>query len=363
MSRQHPLTPTNISRDELIPDEFNPAHDPRYWCLPPRRDHEALAQEGGRYPMYLVTQGRMCGIWKSWLITKAMVDGYPSGAQRGHKSVEACVEEWQLGCSLGLHPHPVDPAIITPLSGRTGAASPPATPPRSPSPVSSPPASPSSPCGAAYAAPDSVLKAFSPARERAKPVSPGLQEKLLKYCLPGGLEAHAPAAVEKCSASVSTESSLTASSSTSEPEAKGARYYAIWGGRIVYSNGRQAKRGFLAANGAGQRPQLLSTGNYDEALAFSEEELGRHLTTAQLSEPSNLPKHCSKKKEKRKVAKQSWTVASKLAFFESKKEEWVKSGQGKRVAGSFYTEMGELRMLQYRDEDNEGRKILDSADH
>ncbi|KAJ7121794.1 hypothetical protein C8R43DRAFT_1136479 [Mycena crocata] len=274
MSRSKPLVPTNITQEEMIPDQDNPAHDSRYWCLPPRRDREALPQQGGRYPMYLVTQGRICGIWKSWLITKSMVDGYPAGAQRGHQSVEACIDEWQLGCSLGLHPHPVDPAIINssrfpaaPVQAH--AASPSGTPPHSPSPSSSPPSSPSSPCLAPRASQASAaeISPFSPPRERARPIDAGLQEQMLKYCVPNGLGvSESPAAVESSSSTLSTVSSLAASSAIQE----GARYYAIWGEHIVYSNGRQAKHGFLAAEAEGKSPRLLSTENYDEALAFSE---------------------------------------------------------------------------------------------
>ncbi|KAJ7165443.1 hypothetical protein C8R43DRAFT_1122165 [Mycena crocata] len=232
MSHKHPPTPTNLTREEMVPDNVNPAHDSRYWCLPPRRDRDALPQEGGRYPMYLVTQGRMCGIWRSWLVTKSMVDGYPAGAQRGHRSVAACIDEWQLGCRLGLHPHPADPAFATSsqsTSAPTSTSSPLATPPRSPSPVSSAPSSPSS-------------------LARASEL---------------------PTAVESSSASSSTLSSITVSSPP-DPVADKVQYYAIWAGRIVYSDRLEAKRAFLATKAAGKSLQLLTSDNYDEAQAFSE---------------------------------------------------------------------------------------------
>lgn len=40
-----------------------------------------------------------------------MVTTFPSGAQRGHHTVEGCVQEWQVHCTLGVHPHPVDPSL------------------------------------------------------------------------------------------------------------------------------------------------------------------------------------------------------------------------------------------------------------
>jgi hypothetical protein len=58
-------TPTNMTLGEMIPDTENPEHDAHYWCLPPIREVEG-GEEGGRYPMYLVTQGRKVGVWRSW---------------------------------------------------------------------------------------------------------------------------------------------------------------------------------------------------------------------------------------------------------------------------------------------------------
>jgi hypothetical protein len=59
------LIPTNMSAAEMIPDNENPAHDPRYWCLPPVRDERNAKPQGG-YPMYLVTQGRSVEVWHNW---------------------------------------------------------------------------------------------------------------------------------------------------------------------------------------------------------------------------------------------------------------------------------------------------------
>jgi hypothetical protein len=58
---------------------------------------------------------------------KAMVDGYLAGAQCGHYTFEACVDEWQLHCLHGVHPHPVDPRLAsssTPRLDIAGSVSP-----------------------------------------------------------------------------------------------------------------------------------------------------------------------------------------------------------------------------------------------
>ncbi|KAJ7817253.1 hypothetical protein B0H14DRAFT_3474731 [Mycena olivaceomarginata] len=64
------LPPTNMTAEEMIPDTLNPTHDLKFWCLPPVRD-QASERQNGRYPMYLVTQGRT--------VVKAMVSGHQSG--------------------------------------------------------------------------------------------------------------------------------------------------------------------------------------------------------------------------------------------------------------------------------------------
>lgn len=57
-------TATNMTINEMIPDRTNPAHDPRFWCLPPVRD--SPNGKPGRFPMYLVSQGRKVGVWHNW---------------------------------------------------------------------------------------------------------------------------------------------------------------------------------------------------------------------------------------------------------------------------------------------------------
>ncbi|KAJ7493550.1 hypothetical protein FB451DRAFT_1164448 [Mycena latifolia] len=213
-----PMQSTNLDVSEMIPDTLNPNHDPRFWCLPPTRDN-ATEGQSGRFPMYLVTQGQIVGIWRSWTATKAMVSGYPSGAQRGHRSVAGCVEEWQVHCRLGVHPHPPDPnaADVPALAPSSPASSP---PPSSPPPPWSPPGSPTT-------------------------------------AIPSGI-------------STSEVASVSDSWACWDDVPAGARYYAIWEEGIVYADRQDAKVGFVAAQAGGRRPRILSTGLYEEAQSFSE---------------------------------------------------------------------------------------------
>ncbi|KAF8156175.1 hypothetical protein K438DRAFT_1986934 [Mycena galopus ATCC 62051] len=114
------LTSTNLSTAEMIPDTENPAHDPRFWCLPPVRDEPTV---GGRARPYLVTQGKKVGVWYNWTVAKAAVSGYPAAAQRTHHSMAGCVAEWQpqQHCALGMHPHPAEPTCAIPALPATPA--------------------------------------------------------------------------------------------------------------------------------------------------------------------------------------------------------------------------------------------------
>ncbi|KAJ7721223.1 hypothetical protein B0H14DRAFT_2642496 [Mycena olivaceomarginata] len=113
-------SPTNMTSTDMIPELDNAAHDPRFWCLPPVRDESSEAGTGNS-PMYLVTQGRSVGVWHNWTVVKAMVSRYPSGAQRGHHTMQGCIAEWQQHCALGVHPHPPEPkhaaTTIRPIPG------------------------------------------------------------------------------------------------------------------------------------------------------------------------------------------------------------------------------------------------------
>ncbi|KAJ7136479.1 hypothetical protein C8R43DRAFT_955705 [Mycena crocata] len=208
------LAPTNLPAEEMIPDTSNPAHDPRYWCLPPVREKESAGDGSGRFKMYLVTQGRSVGVWRSWTIVKALVDCYPSGAQRGHNSMRGCIEEWQMHCPFGVHPHPIDPNVL--IARGLGTRSPSLT---------------------------------LPSASTAPPISPVSSAAPLRM------------------SSLSTESTVT-ESWAAVPE--NVRYFAIWQQGVVYGDRQEAKTAFLKAQARGGKHQVLSTSWYDEAQAFSE---------------------------------------------------------------------------------------------
>lgn len=55
---------TNLPVEEMIPETGNPAHDSRYWCLPPVREDLDAAPNASGKPMQLVTQGFRVGIYR-----------------------------------------------------------------------------------------------------------------------------------------------------------------------------------------------------------------------------------------------------------------------------------------------------------
>ncbi|KAJ6451079.1 hypothetical protein C8R45DRAFT_1113801 [Mycena sanguinolenta] len=235
------LLPTNMTASEVIPDIFNPLHDQRFWCVP--RLHDTPSEsDSGSYPMYLVTQGRKVGIWYNWTVVKAMITGFRNGAYRGHYSVEGCIREWQLHCVLGVHPHPVDPQLARAALG----------------PASLPSSSPTKTLSSSLVMMPAGL---------GRVVDGPLQAQLKQFCMPN-IRRDADEASIADSSSISTCSSVTASDWSEVPAS--SRYFALWRGKLVYTNRCQAKRDFLRAEGAGETPLVLSTTSYDEAQAFSE---------------------------------------------------------------------------------------------
>ncbi|KAJ7939558.1 hypothetical protein B0H13DRAFT_2300239 [Mycena leptocephala] len=168
--------------------------------------------------------GKSVGVWYNWTLTRAMVSGHSSaGAQWGHHSMEDCIAEWQQHCILGVHPHPADPEHA----------------------------------------------ATSTPRRMEHSVEPGVLELTNFADL-----SISPAATEDGARSASGDTSVSSTSSVKAttwnavPEV--ARYFALWGRGIVYTDRAQAKRAFLDAERRGFKPQILSTTNYDEAQSFSE---------------------------------------------------------------------------------------------
>ncbi|KAF8168600.1 hypothetical protein K438DRAFT_1983742 [Mycena galopus ATCC 62051] len=107
------LTPTNLRPEELCMDERG-IKDSRYYCLPPfRGDRQRAARRtGGKYVFHLVTQGHYVGIFDNWPEAKASLTGYRDNSNQGCQTEEECIEVWQRLCLLGVHPHPVDPAVL-----------------------------------------------------------------------------------------------------------------------------------------------------------------------------------------------------------------------------------------------------------
>ncbi|KAJ7165778.1 hypothetical protein C8R46DRAFT_1219565 [Mycena filopes] len=215
-----------MTAEEMIPDTLNPAHDPRFWCLPPVRDQasETRSRKGKGYPMYLVAQGRRVGIWKNWTAAEAAVTGFPSAAYRGHATVDSCIEEWQVHCQLGLHPHPPCP---TPTPSITAA-------------------NPDIANSAALALGRLTLgTASGPSKTR-----------------------RAPSWTSSVTSALSTMSSVISSDWDDTPEI--ARYFALWRGQIVHTQRERARADFMAAEAKGVKPRVLSTSLYEEAQAFAE---------------------------------------------------------------------------------------------
>ncbi|KAJ7870631.1 hypothetical protein B0H14DRAFT_3573811 [Mycena olivaceomarginata] len=368
-----------MTASEMIPDCANPEHDSRYWCLPPVRDEPS---EGGQdaYPMYLVTQGKAVGVWHNWTVVKAMVDRYPSGAQRGHQTMEGCIAEWQQHCLLGVHPHPANPKKVE------------------------------------AALSTAIHTIPGPTRNRGRRVEPGLQAQMKEFCMPDlshlSLAESATSRNNQGSTSstISSTSSITATTWDEVPEL--VRYFALWGGRIVFTDRTEAKRAFLQVEAEGEKPSILSTTNYDEAQAFSESVYcqqcawSRHSNVANYEHagpdtsatppthptassapgrviptspttgippgpdtsattplhadiPDELPlapeivtavktkrPRRSKGVPKAKTGKLSWVHGTKKKFFARRKEEWLREAE-KRQAGTFYTKMAKLYIRKY----------------
>ncbi|KAJ6589550.1 hypothetical protein B0H19DRAFT_1249079 [Mycena capillaripes] len=244
---------TNITAQGMIPDNQNVAHDARYWCLPPIRDTPSEGG-GGNYPFYLVSQGHQVGVWHNWTVVKAMVDGYPAGAQRGHSTMKGCVDEWQLHCALGAHPHPVDPQISRAPAARSESRS---------------PTKYSTATAPSQRANDAA--AHSRGLGKGRPVEPELQKQLQKYCMPNLTKGMVPSTTASTlTSSLSSVSTCSSVSTVWEEVPPASRYFAIWNGRVVFTSRTEAKSAFLEAEAEGAQPRILSTWNYDEAQDYSE---------------------------------------------------------------------------------------------
>ncbi|KAJ7118521.1 hypothetical protein C8R43DRAFT_1137268 [Mycena crocata] len=215
------LAKVNLPLDEMVPDNRGAGRDPRYWCLPPIRDdandEEVQSPRKSNWAYYLITRGRMVGVWRRWTVAKLMVNGFPDAEHKGHHSYESCIAEWQQHCPLGVHPHPVDPSNARGTKGRGSA------------PAAKPGTAPLSSSG---------KKPATQARPRRSLSTPPSNAPLVDSRGEGRMR--------------------------DEP-----RYFAIWGAEIVYSTRYAARLAFDEVVEEGNEPELLSTSDFDMAVAYT----------------------------------------------------------------------------------------------
>ncbi|KAJ7306866.1 hypothetical protein DFH08DRAFT_975891 [Mycena albidolilacea] len=157
-----------------------------------------------------------------------------------------------------------------------------------------------------------------------------------KYCIPdlsplspapSMLPAVPPSESDNQSTSP-TVSSVTTTTWDEVPDL--VRFFALWGGHIVFTDRIEAKNAFLQAEAEGLKPRILSTEDYDEAQAFSEQKRPRHKKGTPKANPGKL----------------SWVHGTKKLFFERRQEEWLREAEKKR-AGAFYTKIAKLYLKKY----------------
>ncbi|KAJ7021708.1 hypothetical protein C8F04DRAFT_1195179 [Mycena alexandri] len=113
------LVATNTRAEDLLMDIRGGGKDSRYYCLPPyygKSEGPLPAKTSGGYRFHLIAQGHLVGIFDSWVEAKASLTGYPDSSNRGYDSIEECVEAWQRLCTLGVHPHTIDPIFTRPAT-------------------------------------------------------------------------------------------------------------------------------------------------------------------------------------------------------------------------------------------------------
>ncbi|KAJ7019387.1 hypothetical protein C8F04DRAFT_1197736 [Mycena alexandri] len=211
------LPKTNMTENEVVPDTRTEGHDPRYWCLPPmREDPNAVIAIGGGYEFHLVAQGRQVGVWRNWTVAQRMVSGFPNASHRGHHTWSGCVAEWQAQCQLGVHPHPVEPTTSSLMTG------------------------------------NSTVHEGSTLRDgRSAGSVPTIQWTRRS----------------RRSSSMPPRQSSRPHPAASASHAAVRRYFAIFGAGVVYSKDA-ARAAFDDAVDEGDDPELLSTDDWNVALAF-----------------------------------------------------------------------------------------------
>ncbi|KAJ7727805.1 hypothetical protein DFH07DRAFT_970020 [Mycena maculata] len=242
MADNNVLAATNLDVNDMVPDDVNPDHDRRYWCLPPMRNEKSKDRHGA-YPLYLVTRGRQVGVWHNWTVVKAMTTGYPLAACAGPRS-----------------PHPGSMRAAPSAGPRCGSARPTFAEPsvglRS---DSAPLPSASRP---------TKEKTVRAAGTTAAPTSDRTQTLRTDMGRPakGKKFSSSMRSEERLLGSVSSTSSVTASDAVPRT----ARYYAIWGGGKVFTDHKEAMATLLREEERGVSAQMLSTRRRAEAEAYSQ---------------------------------------------------------------------------------------------
>ncbi|KAJ7712105.1 hypothetical protein B0H16DRAFT_1744531 [Mycena metata] len=85
------LTRVNLRTDELIMDTRG-AKDARYYCLPPVYGEPSPTKGGGGYPLHLVAQGHVVGVFHKWVEAKVQLTGFPDSINRGYHTMEEFVD-------------------------------------------------------------------------------------------------------------------------------------------------------------------------------------------------------------------------------------------------------------------------------
>ncbi|KAJ7902913.1 hypothetical protein B0H14DRAFT_3422375 [Mycena olivaceomarginata] len=187
----------------------------------------------GKLPNVSCDAREECGCLAQLTVVKAMVSRYPSGAQRGHHTMQGCIAEWQQHCASVSTLTPRNPNAQQLRSDQ-------------------------------FQAPSGIATC----RGTGPPDGP--------FCMPNlqGLALAEPSHQKGDTRSASPESTSVSSTSsistTWEEVPETARLFALWCGRVVFSDRGEAKEAFLKAEARGGKPRVLSTANYDEAQAFSE---------------------------------------------------------------------------------------------
>ncbi|KAJ6458521.1 hypothetical protein C8R45DRAFT_1110052 [Mycena sanguinolenta] len=202
-------------------------------------DQVVMDERPGSRRWYLVSRGRLVGIFDEWLEVKASVSGFKDNSYRAYNTLDECVDAWQALCRWGLHAHPVDPAFAQ------GA----------PTEVTS--AVPQVPPSASTSAAGKTAVKEPVARERGETVPSSSKGHDLKWLL---------------TRSAGSSPEKQKSSSAPSPQKKHALgsglNFAIRGQGVVSSSAERTERRYLELRAQGEEPDLLLTRSLEAASFF-----------------------------------------------------------------------------------------------